>query len=87
MYGAYTEINHMMVRAGHISLETVEKIPEILPSTGLQIFDERRDMSWKEELDGYLAQEKEYTGEIFDYNRLWGFVENLASRFVKEYPG
>ena len=41
MYGAYTSINHLLVNDGHVSLSTVEKIPEILPNTGLIVFDTR----------------------------------------------
>ena len=84
MYGAYTEINQLMVRDGHVSISTVEEIPEILPNTGLTVFDARREKTWKAELDEYLAQEKEYTGEIFDYNRLWSCIERIATQFVEE---
>ena len=84
MYGAYTEINQLMVRDGHVSISTVEEIPEILPNTGLTVFDARREKTWKAELDEYLAQKKEYTGEIFDYNRLWSCIERIATQFVEE---
>lgn len=84
MYGAYTEINQLMVRDGHVSISTVEEIPEILPNTGLTVFDARREKTWKAELEEYLAQEKEYTGEIFDYNRLWSCIERIATQFVEE---
>ena len=84
MYGAYTEINQLMVRDGHVSVSTIEEIPEILPNTGLTVFDARREKTWKAELDEYLAQEKEYTGEIFDYNRLWSCIERIANQFVEE---
>ena len=84
MYGAYTEINQLMVRDGHVSISTVEEIPEILPNTGLTVFDARREKTWKAELDEYLAQKKEYTGEIFDYNRLWSCIERIATQFVDE---
>ena len=84
MYGAYTEINQLMVRDGHVSLSTVEEIPEILPNTGLTVFDTRREKTWKAELEEYLAQKKEYTGEIFDYNRLWSCIERIATQFVEE---
>ena len=84
MYGAYTEINQLLVRDGHVSVSTIEKIPEILPNTGLTVFDARREKTWKAELDEYLAQEKEYTGEIFDYNRLWSCIERIANQFVEE---
>ena len=77
MYGAYTEINQLMVRDGHVSISTVEEIPAILPNTGLTVFDARREKTWK-------AQKKEYTGEIFDYNRLWSCIERIATQFVEE---
>ena len=84
MYGAYTEINQLMVRDGHVSISTVEEIPAILPNTGLTVFDARREKTWKAELEEYLAQEKEYTGEIFDYNRLWSCIERIPTHFVEE---
>lgn len=84
MYGAYTEINQLMVRDGHVSISTVEEIPAILPNTGLSVFDARREKTWKAELEEYLAQKKEYTGETFDYNRLWSCIERIATQFVEE---
>lgn len=84
MYGAYTEINQLLVRDGHISLNSVNEIPVILPSTGIPVFDTRCDKTWKAELEEYLAQKKEYTGEIFDYDRLWSFIEEIAIQFVQE---
>ena len=84
MYGAYTEINQLLLRDGHVSVSTIEEIPEILPNTGLTVFDARREKTWKAELDEYLAQKKEYTGEIFDYNRLWSCIERIATQFVEE---
>ena len=84
MYGSYTEINQLLVRDGHVSVSTIEEIPEILPNTGLTVFDARREKTWKAELDEYLAQKKEYTGEIFDYNRLWSCIERIANQFVEE---
>ncbi len=84
MYGAYTEINQLMLRDGHVSLDTVKEIPDILPSTGIPIFDTRRNKTWKEELEEYLVQKKEYTGEIFDYDRLWSCIERIAMQFVQE---
>lgn len=84
MYGSYTEINQLLVRDGHVSLSTVKEIPEILPSTGIAVFDVRRDKTWKAELDEYLAKKKEYTGDIFDYDRLWSCIEKIATQFVQE---
>jgi len=84
MYGAYTEINQLMVRDGHVSISTMEEIPEILPTTGVTVFDTRREKTWKAELEEYLAQKKEYTGEIFDYNRLWNCIQRIAIQFIQE---
>lgn len=85
MYGAYTEINQLMVRDGHVSISTVEEIPTILPKTGLTVFDTRHEKTWRAELEEYLAQKKDYTGEIFDYNRLWNCIERIATQFVDEF--
>ena len=73
-----------MVRDGHVSISTMEEIPEILPTTGVTVFDTRREKTWKAELEEYLAQKKEYTGEIFDYNRLWNCIQRIAIQFIQE---
>lgn len=85
MYGAYTEINQLLIRDGHVPLSTVKEIPEILPNTGLTVFDIRRDKTWKAELKEYLEQKKDYKGEIFDYDRLWSCIERIATQFVQEF--
>ena len=73
-----------MIRDGLISMNTIEEIPVILPDTGLPVFDERREKTWKAEMEEYLAQKKEYTGEIFDYDRLWSCIKRIATQFVQE---
>ena len=67
-----------------VPFSTVNEIPDILPSTGIPVFDTRRDKTWKAELEEYLAQKKEYTREIFDYDRLWNCIERIATQFVQE---
>ena len=84
MYDAYTEINCLLIRDGRIPINTIMEIPEILPNTGIPVFDVRRDKTWRRELYEYLAQKKEYTGEIFDYDRLWSFIKRIAIQFVQE---
>ena len=86
MYGAYTEINQLMLRDGHVSLNTVKEIPDVLPNTGIPLFDTRHDKTWKAELEEYLTQKKEYTGEIFDYDRLLSCIERIATQFLQEIP-
>ncbi len=85
MYGSYTEINQLLVRDGHVSMDTISKIPEILPDTDLTVFDMRREKTWKTELYEYLAQKKEYTGDVFDYTRLCNYIKYIANQFVKEF--
>ena len=84
MYGAYTEMSNLMIRNGHISMKVIERIPEILPNTGMPVFDNRREKTWKEELNDYLAQEKDYTGEIFDHNQLWECIKMIADKLAEE---
>lgn len=84
MYASYNEINPLLLRDAYISRSTIEEIPELLPATGIPVFDARREKTWKAELEGYLAKPKEYTGDIFDYDRLCEFIKKLAIRFVEE---
>lgn len=85
MYGSYTEINQLILENGDVTMEELNSIPEILPDSGITVFDERREKTWKKELEGYLAQKKNYTGDIFDYDRFCKFVQKTAKRFVEEY--
>ena len=84
MYGAYTEINQLMIRDGHISLNAVAQVPEILPNSGLPVFDKRRERTWRDELNEYLNTKKEYTGEVFDYECMWRYIEQISTQFVKK---
>ena len=65
MYGSYTEINQLLIQDGHVSIDTINQIPEILPNTDLAVFDTRREKTWKAELEEYLSQKKEINGMYF----------------------
>ena len=84
LYGSYRELKQLILRDGHISLKTVKELPEILPNTGLPVFDSRHGKTWKAELEEYWAQNKDYTGEIIDYNRLQNCIERITNQFVEE---
>ncbi len=84
LYNGYTEINHMLLADGHIKMETIELLPDILPSTDFSVFDTRREKTWREELNGYLKQVSPYTGETLDYDRLWHSISSIAGKFVRE---
>lgn len=84
LYNGYTQINKMMLADGHINMQTINMLPDILPITGLPVFDERREKTWREELDSYLAEDSTYTGEYLDYERLWSSISSIADKFVRE---
>ena len=84
MYGSYTEINQLMIKDGHVPLNTVAQISDVLPKSGLPVFDSRRTKTWRDELNEYLHAEKEYTGDVFNYERLWNYIERISSQFVEE---
>ena len=52
--------------------------------SGLPVFDKRRERTWRDELDEYLGAKKEYTGDVFDYERLWSYIERISEQFVEE---
>ena len=62
----------------------MNQIPTVPPDTGIPVFDQRRAKTWREELDGYLSEKKEYTGQVFDYERLWNCISSIAKTFVEE---
>lgn len=84
MYGSYTEINTLMIKNGHIPLDTISKIPDSLPNSGIAIFDSRREKTWRDELNEYLSESKKYTGDVFEYDRLWNFIKKTSVQFTKE---
>lgn len=84
IYDSYSEINSLLLRDGHVSIKDIDEIPETPPLTGIPVFDNWKQESWKEEIYGYLAEKKPYTGNIFDYDRLWNFIKKTAIQFVKE---
>ncbi|MDO4282780.1 MAG: hypothetical protein Q4D02_04010 [Clostridia bacterium] len=85
LYGAYTSINPLLIKECNLDIES---IPEKLEMSGIEIYDVgRREKTWKEELNGYLAQSIPYTGEILDYQELTskirGFALDLATELSK----
>lgn len=83
LYGAYTEINHLILRDGYVSSELISLIPNELPKIGIPCFDTRKQKSWKQELNEYLSNEIPYTGTLLDYDTLIDFTINVANNFVE----
>lgn len=84
LYSGYTQINKKIISDGHINMKTINMLPDNLPLTGNPIFDKRREIAWRDELNGYLAEDALYTGEPFNYERLWSAIERIATKFVAE---
>jgi len=83
-YSAYSELNQLLIEDGKIDMSTIDKLPANLPKTKIPVFDTRRLKTWKEELTEFLSQEIEYTGDIFDYDKVIIFLEKTAKQFVEE---
>lgn len=84
LYNGYTQINNLLVKNGHIKMQTIEMLPNNLPNTGIHLFDERREKTWREELNAYLSEDTTYTGEALDYNRLWNSISSIAKKLISE---
>ena len=84
LYKSYGEINYLMLKDKRVSMKTLQEIPEILPNTGIALFDERIKTTWKKELEEYLSRKIEYTGEILEYPSFWNFIEETAEQFAKD---
>lgn len=81
-YQAFEEINQMLIRDGYISMETILRMPEILPDTGIPVFDKRQNKPWKKEIEEYMTTKREYTGDVFDYESLMSFLKETANELA-----
>lgn len=86
LYQGYTELNRIVLEKSGIDPVILDKIPVDLPYTGIQMFDTRKEKTWKDDLSEFLSENVPYTGEIIDYDSLNAAIVNIASDFViKEY--
>lgn len=83
-YDGFNDINPLLLRDGYISIKTLNELPEVLPQTGIEIFDKRRDRSWKNELEEYISKKREYTGDVFDYEHLKSFMVQKVIKLTAE---
>ncbi len=84
LYEGYTQINNLLIKYGCISKETLDILPDNLPLTGIEAFDKRYEMTWREELEGYLLENIPYTGKIFEYERITSAIYDIANNLIKE---
>ena len=82
IYSAYGELNSLLLNDNAINYEDLEIIPEILRNTNIDIFDARREKSWKEELNEYFLDKAEYSAKILEYCSVISFLDDLKSPFI-----
>lgn len=83
-YDGFNEINSLLLKDEHISFKTLNELPEILPKTGIEAYDTRREKGLKAELEECIAKKKEYTGDVFDYEHLMSFIDRKSIEFTAE---
>jgi hypothetical protein len=81
-YSAYSELNQLLIENNIVDINDVNKLPSILPKTGIEYFDDRREKTWKEELNEYLEKDIKYIGDILDYNKVVCFLKQTAATFI-----
>lgn len=82
IYKAYGELNRLLLESEKISFEDLDIINEALPNTNVEIYDKRREKTWKAELDEYFITENEYSGNILDFNDVVNFLEEATVTFI-----
>ena len=65
-------------------MQLINQIPNSLPKTGLNIFDNRRIKTWNEELTEHLTKTFEIADDILNYDKLMIFIEKTSEQFIKE---
>lgn len=83
-YDAFNEINSLLIEDEYISMQTLIELPDVLPKSGIDIFDTRREKTWRSELEEYIATKKKYTGNVFDYQHLKSFMEKETIQLTAE---
>lgn len=83
-YDAFNEINSLLIKDGYISMQTLIELPDELHKSGIDIFDKRREKTWRSELEEYIVTKKEYTGNVFDYEHLMSFMDRKTIQLTAE---
>ena len=84
LHRGYTEINPLLLETGFVKQETLDMLPDVLPNTGIPLYDERVPKTWRQKLNGYLAEKLPYTGEALDYEQLCSATSAIAKKFVEK---
>lgn len=80
IYGDYTKMNPLILDCGLVTISTIESIPEILPLTGIEEMDRRKEKTWKQELYGFFIEEVDNYG-ILEYEKILNLLEAAKREF------
>lgn len=84
LYRAYGEVNSVILSKGLLDLEWVKSLPDELPSTGLAVFDEKIETSWKEQLEMNIKCVCEQTDRVLPVDDYLAFSNETARRLMAE---
>ena len=73
-----------MIRNKIVDLSDIFNLPDILPETNIDFFDDRKEYDWKKELKYYLNVLKENNGIHFDFNKIMDNFNNAFFDFILE---
>lgn len=84
LYHGYSHINYLMIKNKIVDLSDIFNLPDILPETNIDFFDDRKEYDWKKELKYYLNVLKENNGIHFDFNKIMDNFNNAFFDFILE---
>ena len=83
LYRCYGELNCIIIQKQLVDILALNRIPAELPLTGISDFDERKERSWREELNSYLINPYFVEKPIFDIDDICTFFQEKARDFAK----
>lgn len=84
LYGAYAEINAMILENNLLDIDSIMEIGPQAPMTGLNELDDRVDESWKNRFETYLTHQAKETNRFFPLHEYLFFSNQVALDFANE---
>ena len=82
LYRGYATLNRAIIEQDLVDLRFIRSLPDWPLPTGSKIFDERREETWRAEMDRYLSPECEAGVPLFDTDEFLKFIRDRARAFV-----
>ena len=82
-YSAYGELNHLFMGDGYVTYDDILRLPKILPISGVEELDARREINWQDELLSFLNLKTEYKGNILNYGETVFSMKKIALELVE----